>query len=109
MGGGESETGPTATAWHSYKFIDPVESGAVLPIVHLNSNKISNPTIYGTTSTEELLALFTGYGYHVLLVEGDDLDAALYGALERAYHEIRSIQQQARSGHPYARPRWPVI
>jgi xylulose-5-phosphate/fructose-6-phosphate phosphoketolase len=109
VGDGESETGPTATAWHSYKFIDPVESGAVLPIVHLNGYKISNPTIYGTMSDDELLALFTGYGYQPIFVEGEDLDAALYGAMEFAYHEIRRIQQAARSGQPIVKPRWPVI
>ena len=109
VGDGEAETGPTATAWHSYKFIDPAESGAVLPILHLNGYKISNPTIYGTMSDEELLALFTGYGYHVLFVEGDDLDASLYGAMDQAYSEIRAIQQAARSGNPIEKPRWPVI
>ncbi len=109
VGDGESETGPTATAWHSYKFIDPEESGAVLPIVHLNGYKISNPTIYGTMSDDELLALFTGYGYQPIFAEGDDLDAALYGAMEWAYHEIRRIQQAARSGQPIVKPRWPVI
>jgi xylulose-5-phosphate/fructose-6-phosphate phosphoketolase len=109
VGDGESETGPTATAWHSYKFLDPAESGAVLPIVHLNGYKISNPSIYGTMSDDELLALFTGYGYQVLFVEGGDLDAALYGAMDWAYHEIRRIQQAARSGQPIVKPRWPVI
>lgn len=109
VGDGEAETGPTATAWHSYKFLDPAESGAVLPILHLNGYKISNPTIYGTMSDEELLSLFTGYGYQVEFVEGDDLDAALYGAMDWAYQEIRRIQQAARSGHPLAQPRWPVI
>ncbi|HYT28932.1 MAG TPA: phosphoketolase family protein [Ktedonobacteraceae bacterium] len=109
VGDGEAETGPTATAWHSYKFLDPAESGAVLPIVHLNGYKISNPTIYGTMSDEELLALFTGYGYWVIFVEGDDLDASLYGALDQAYAEIRHIQQAARSGRPIVKPRWPVI
>ncbi len=109
VGDGEAETGPTATAWHSYKFLDPAESGAVLPIVHLNGYKISNPTIYGTMSDDELFSLFTGYGYQVQFVEGDDLDAALYGALDWAYHEIRHIQQAARSGQPIAKPQWPVI
>ncbi len=109
VGDGEAETGPTATAWHSYKFIDPAESGAVLPILHLNGYKISNPTIYGTMSDEELLALFIGYGYHVLFVEGDDLDASLYGAMDQAYSEIRAIQRAARSGKPIEKPRWPVI
>src|SRR5713226_5752252 len=109
VGDGEAETGPTATAWHSYKFLDPAESGAVLPVVHLNRYKISNPTIYGTMSDEELFSLFTGYGYQVQFVEGEDLDAALYGALDWAYQEIRRIQQAARSGRPIAQPRWPVI
>src|SRR5437763_2129250 len=109
VGDGEAETGPTATAWHSYKFLDPAESGAVLPFVHLNSYKIANPTIYGTMSDDELLALFTGYGYSVIFVEGDDLDAALYGAMDWAYQEIRRIQQAARSGQTISKPLWPVI
>ena len=112
VGDGEAETGPTATAWHSYKFLDPAESGAVLPIVHLNGYKIANPTIYGTMSDEELLALFTGYGYQPIFVEGQDvneLNAPLYGAIDWAYHEIRRIQQAARSGQPIHKPRWPVI
>ena len=112
IGDGEAETGPTATAWHSYKFLDPVESGAVLPIVHINGYKIANPTIYGTMSDEELLDLFTGYGYQVVFVEGgesNDLDASLYGAMDWAYHEIRRIQQAARSGNRIEKPRWPVL
>ena len=115
VGDGEAETGPTATAWHCYKFINPIESGAVLPILHLNGYKISNPTIYGTMSDEELLHLFTGYGYEVQFVEGveederTELDAKMYGALDWAYHEIRRIQQAARSGQPIEKPHWPVI
>ncbi len=109
VGDGEAETGPTATAWHSYKFIDPAESGAVLPILHLNGYKIANPTIYGTMSDEELFALFTGYGYQPIFVEGDDLDASLYGALDLAYQKIKHIQHAARSGQPVIKPQWPVI
>jgi xylulose-5-phosphate/fructose-6-phosphate phosphoketolase len=112
VGDGEAETGPTATAWHSYKFINPVHSGAVLPILHLNGYKISNPTLYGTMSDEELLHLFVGYGYQPQFVVGDentDLDAQLYGALDWAYQEIRHIQGAARSGQPIERPQWPVL
>lgn len=112
VGDGEAETGPTATAWHCYKFLDPAESGAVLPVLHLNGYKIANPTIYGTMSDDELLHLFTGYGYHVLFVEGDeqsDLDAQLYGAMDWAYQEIRRIQQAARTGQRIEKPLWPVI
>ena len=45
VGDGEAETGPLATAWHSNKFLDPATDGAVLPILHLNGYKISNPDI----------------------------------------------------------------
>lgn len=109
VGDGEAETGPTATAWHSYKFLDSAESGAVLPILHLNGYKISNPTITGTMSDDELQHLFTGYGYQPCIVQGDDLDAALYTALDWAYHEIRHIQQAARSGQPIEKPCWPML
>jgi xylulose-5-phosphate/fructose-6-phosphate phosphoketolase len=64
VGDGESETGPTANAWYTYKYIDPAESGAVLPIVHVNGFTISESTIYGCMDNEELAALFTDYGYN---------------------------------------------
>jgi xylulose-5-phosphate/fructose-6-phosphate phosphoketolase len=109
VGDGEAETGPTATAWHSYKYIDPAESGAVLPILHLNGYKISSPTIYGTMSDEELMHLFTGYGYQVRIVGDSDLDADLYGSMDWAYQEISRIQQAARSGDRISKPQWPML
>ncbi|HET8913009.1 MAG TPA: phosphoketolase family protein, partial [Ktedonobacteraceae bacterium] len=109
VGDGEAETGPTAAAWHSYKFLNPAESGAVLPILHLNGYKISNPTIYGTMDDVELMHLFRGYGYHVLLVEAARGDAALAQAMDDAYAEIRHIQLAARNGHPIQKPLWPMI
>ncbi|MFA5811213.1 MAG: phosphoketolase, partial [bacterium] len=45
VGDGEAETGPMAAAWHSDKFLNPITDGAVLPILHLNGYKISNPAI----------------------------------------------------------------
>lgn len=62
VGDGESESGPTAAAWHSHKFLDPRESGAVLPILHVNGFKISERTIPGTMDEMELTLLYTGYG-----------------------------------------------
>jgi xylulose-5-phosphate/fructose-6-phosphate phosphoketolase len=59
VGDGEAETGPTSTAWHGFKYIDPAESGAVLPIVHVNGFKISERTIYGVMDDKEIIALFT--------------------------------------------------
>jgi len=107
VGDGEAETGPTAAAWHSTKWLDPKKDGAVLPIIHLNHYKISNPTIYSTMSKAELTALFTGYGYAPKFV-GPDHDK-LHAAIFWAHDRIRAIQHAARSGKPNARPRWPVI
>ncbi|KAF2648105.1 D-xylulose 5-phosphate/D-fructose 6-phosphate phosphoketolase [Lophiostoma macrostomum CBS 122681] len=110
VGDGEAETGPTATAWHGYKYIDPVESGAVIPIVHVNGFKISERTIYGCMDDKELTALFTGYGYQPRFVDDlEDIDADLGNAFEWAISEIRRIQKAARSGNPIMKPRWPVI
>jgi xylulose-5-phosphate/fructose-6-phosphate phosphoketolase len=109
IGDGEAETGPTAGAWHSNKFLDPVGSGAVLPILHVNGYKIANPTIYATMSNEELTKLFEGFGWHPLVVEGDDLDAELAIALDTAHAEIRELQSRARGGSRPERPRWPMI
>lgn len=59
VGDGEAETGPTAAAWHGFKYIDPAESGAVLPILHVNGFKISERTIFGVMDDKEIIALFT--------------------------------------------------
>ncbi|KAF4621951.1 hypothetical protein G7Y89_g14395 [Cudoniella acicularis] len=69
VGDGEAESGPTATAWHTAKYIDPVESGAVIPIVYVNGFKISERTIYGCMDDKEIVTLFTGYGYQCRFVE----------------------------------------
>ena len=63
VGDGEAETGPTATAWHGTKYLDPKTCGAVLPILHDNSYKISSKTISGAMSDEEIDLLYRGYGW----------------------------------------------
>jgi xylulose-5-phosphate/fructose-6-phosphate phosphoketolase len=112
VGDGEAETGPLAASWHSSKFLDPASSGAVLPILHLNGYKLSGPTIFGRMSDEELNHLFTGYGYQVRIVSGDDPRAvhpAMWQALNWAYGEIHAIQDEARAGGAPERPAWPMI
>jgi len=110
VGDGEAESGPTATAWHGYKYIDPAESGAVLPIVHVNGFKISERTIYGCMDDKEMTALFTGYGYQVRFVEDlANIDEDLAASMEWAIDEIHKIQKAARSGNPIVKPRWPVL
>ncbi|KAI8147418.1 putative phosphoketolase [Fennellomyces sp. T-0311] len=111
VGDGEAETGPTATAWHAFKYLDPAKSGAVLPVLHLNGFKIANRTIYGCMSDEELVTLFTGYGYKVRIVTDntDTLQADMAVSMEWAVKEIQTIQNAARSGKPIYKPRWPIV
>lgn len=110
VGDGEAETGPTAAAWHAFKYIDPKESGAVLPILHVNGFKISERTIFGTMDDKEIVALFTGYGYQCRIVSDlEDIDNDMAASLEWAISEIHKIQKVARSGTPIVKPRWPVI
>ncbi|OYX53832.1 phosphoketolase [Candidatus Saccharibacteria bacterium 32-50-13] len=112
VGDGEAETGPIATAWHSNKFLNPVTDGAVLPILHLNGYKISNPTVLARIEHEELEQLFRGYGYKPYFVEGSDptyMHARMAEVLDEAIADIKHIQLQAREHGNMVRPRWPMI
>ncbi|MHB8636700.1 MAG: phosphoketolase family protein [Fimbriimonadaceae bacterium] len=112
VGDGEAETGPLATAWHSNKFLNPATDGAVLPILHLNGYKISNPTILARISREELEGLLIGYGWTPLFVEGHEpaiMHKAMAAALDTAITEVKRIQHEARIHGVTTRPRWPMI
>lgn len=112
IGDGEAETGPLATAWHSNKFLSPITDGAVLPILHLNGYKISNPTILARIEPEELEQFLRGCGWTPYFVEGSDpliMHQLMAGVLEEAIEDIRRIQKNARENHDTTRPRWPVI
>ena len=112
VGDGEAETGPLATSWHSNKFLNPAQDGAVLPVLHLNGYKIANPTLLSRISKEEVKSLFEGYGYTPHFVEGSDplaMHRLMARTMEKCLSEIRSIQKKAReSGRP-ERGRWPMI
>ena len=112
VGDGEAETGPLATAWHSNKFLDPATDGAVLPILHLNGYKISNPTVLARITREELEQLLRGYGWTPYFVEGHEpgpMHEAMAATLDTAVEQIKKIQQDARVHGNVARPRWPMI
>jgi len=112
VGDGEAETGPLATAWHSNKFLNPATDGAVLPILHLNGYKISNPTVLARISREELDQLLRGYGWTPHYVEGHEpmvMHAAMAETLDRVAEEIGAIQKEARVNGSTRRPRWPMI
>lgn len=112
VGDGEAETGPLATAWHSNKFLNPMGDGAVLPILHLNGFKISNPTVFSRISHEEVQSFFEGCGWKPYFVEGSDpmeMHEKMAEVLDTVIEEIRAIQKAAREGGNTQRPRWPMI
>jgi xylulose-5-phosphate/fructose-6-phosphate phosphoketolase len=112
VGDGEAETGPLATSWHSNKFLNPAQDGAVLPILHLNGYKIAGPTVLARIPRDELEALFRGYGYAPHFVEGDDpakMHQLMAATLEIVLADIKKIQQNARAKGFKERPRWPMI
>ncbi len=112
VGDGEAETGPTATAWHLNKLIDPATNGAVLPVLHLNGYKISGPTFMGRMSDEELTHLFKGYGYKPYIVDAyvtKDVHADMEETINKAIRSIKSIQSSARAGTLKNHPVWPMI
>ena len=120
VGDGEAETGPLATSWHSNKFLNPATDGAVLPILHLNGYKISNPTILARISRDELQQLLRGYGWTPYFVEGHEpmlMHEAMASTLDMVVDQIRNIQAGARSSGGMERgsagtaerPRWPMI
>ncbi|HWO40752.1 MAG TPA: phosphoketolase family protein [Candidatus Eisenbacteria bacterium] len=111
VGDGEAETGPLATAWHSNKFLNPAQDGAVLPILHLNGYKIASPTVLARLDRSELESLFAGYGYKPYFVEGSDpekMHRLMAETLDAVIGEIKLIQDEARLKNG-RRPRWPMI
>lgn len=122
VGDGEAETGPAATGWHSNKFLDPVQDGTVLPILHLNGYKIANPTVLARIPERRLVELFRGYGYAPYVFTGgfDDEDPIsvhrrFSALLEEVFDEIARIRTEARAGRyrsddpVMATPEWPMI
>jgi xylulose-5-phosphate/fructose-6-phosphate phosphoketolase len=112
VGDGEAETGPLATSWHSHRFLDPANDGAVLPILHLNGYKIANPAVLARLPEDELDALLRGYGYEPTWVSSPGHPVPhleMASALDAAIERIRAIQDAARAGKGKAGQRWPMI
>ncbi|MBM6998170.1 phosphoketolase family protein [Paenibacillus sp. DXFW5] len=112
VGDGEAETGPLAASWFSNRFINPITDGAVLPILHLNGFKISNPTILSRQTNEEMTAYFKGMGWEPIFVEGEDpelMHPAMAKALDTIVEKILAIQKHARETGDATRPVWPML
>ena len=115
VGDGEAETGPLATSWHSNKFVNPLQDGIVLPILHLNGYKIANPTVLARISDNELHDLMVGYGHtpHVFTAGFDDephleTHQRFARLLDDVLDEIAAIKARAATGD-LTRPMYPMI
>ena len=112
VGDGEAETGALAASWHSNKFLNPAQDGAVLPILHLNGYKIAGPTVLARIGDDELAQLMRGCGYEPHFVAGHE-PAAMHrdmaAALDVCLDAIRAIQMEARCDGFSRRRRWPMI
>ena len=112
VGDGEAETGPLATAWHSNKFLSAKNDGAVLPILHLNGYKISNPTVFARISQQEREWFFKGCGWNPYFVSGSDpmeMHEKMAEAVDKCIAEIKENQRKAREEGVTERPMWPMI
>jgi xylulose-5-phosphate/fructose-6-phosphate phosphoketolase len=112
IGDGEAETGPLATAWHSNKFLNPISDGVVLPILHLNGYKISNPTVLARIEHDELEQFIRGCGWTPYFVEGDQpelMHELMASTIDKVINQIRQIKANASTKSDTSRPRWPMI
>lgn len=112
IGDGEAETGPLLTSLNSNKFINPKRDGIVLPILHLNGYKISNPTVLSRISEGELTSLFYGLGYKVYYVDGSDtysMHKKMASTLDKVVGDIKKIWHDARVKGEVKRVFYPMI
>ena len=112
IGDGEAETGPLATSWQLNKFLNPINDGVVLPILHLNGYKIANPTVLARISKEELTYYLEGMGWQLYFVEYENeaqIHEEMAGTLDTIVEEIRKIKEHAALHNDTTRPMWPMI
>jgi len=102
-----------ATAWQSNKLLDPVTYRVVLPDLHLNGFKISNPTILARIEPEELEQFLRGCGWTPYLGGGghdqETMRRLMADTLEQVIADIHQTERVVSSADNPARPRWPVI
>ena len=103
VGDGEAETGPLATSWHINKFLNKKRDGVVLPILHRNGYKISNPTVFGRMSNDELEDFFYGYGWKPYFVSGSNsmkLHEDMAKVMDKVINDIRKIKKSGSGNYP---------
>lgn len=112
VGDGEAETGPLATSWHLNKILNPKTDGTVLPILHLNGYKISNPTILSRIPRSELKSFLKGCGWNPYFVEVGSTKSAhekMAATMDQVIKDIKNIKRRAEKSTFDERPEYPMI
>ncbi|WP_427902955.1 phosphoketolase family protein [Metamycoplasma alkalescens] len=117
VGDGEAETGPLCASWFSNSFINPVNDGVVLPILHLNGGKISNPTLLARKPIEEIKNYFLGMGWEPIIFEWTEektnleIHQEMAKLMDLAIEKILKIKKEAaaKKAEEALRPQWPVL
>ena len=86
--------------------LDPITDGAVLPLLHLNGYKISNPTVLARMEHEELEQFLRGCGWTPYFVEGARTGPLCTRPMAttietRVIEDIRNIQSNAAEPQRY--------
>ena len=103
IGDGESETGPLATSWNVNKFLNKKEDGVVLPILHRNGFKISNPTVFGRMSEKEIEKFFTSLQWKPYFVTGRDelvMHEKMARVMDQVVKDIKKIKTTGQGNYP---------
>ncbi len=112
VGDGEAETGPLATSWHLNKILNPKTDGIVLPILHLNGYKISNPTILSRIPRSELKSFLKGCGWNPYFVEVGNTKSAhekMAETMDQIVKDLKAIKKMANKNVNVERPEYPMI
>lgn len=81
LGDGECETPTTAAAWLAGRALT---EAAVLPVVHLNGQRMGGPSLLGAMSDEEVSAYARGLGWTAVITHVRTGDPAEHLAFHRA-------------------------
>ena len=92
--------------------MNPKTDGIVLPILHLNGYKISNPTVLSRIPRSELKSFFKGCGWKPYFVEANSTTSAhekMAAAMDQIVEDMKTIKINAHKKKISERPEYPML
>ena len=93
IGDGEAETGTISSSWQLNKILKT--KSKVLPIINLNGLKMGSKSYLSLLTNDELIGLFSSFGYNVNIVDCMDDDDILCGIEKMQNCLKKSINQES--------------